>query len=114
MLIFFKILLGVSAQAGEGEPIATVSALDPDKANNGSLEYFLRASNLYPPGATVSAGSLVPSPFKVSAGGRLSTAAPMAEHDQGRFILRLVARETASPFREAEAQVHVSLRSIIL
>jgi hypothetical protein len=103
---------GVNAFGNENEPISQIIAIDPDKGGNGSLEYFIRASNLYPAGSNVSSGSLVPSPFKVSGSGRLSTATSMLEHNQGRFIVRLVARETASPYRESETMVHVCLRCL--
>jgi hypothetical protein len=103
---------GVNAFGNENEPISQIIAIDPDKGGNGSLEYFIRASNLYPAGSNVSSGSLVPSPFKVSGSGRLSTATSMLEHNQGRFIVRLVAKETASPYRESETMVHVCLRCL--
>jgi hypothetical protein len=98
---------GVNAFGNDNENIAQIVAVDPDKGNNGSLEYFIRASNLYPAGSNVSSGSLVPSPFKVTGNGRLSTATSMLEHNQGRFIVKLVARETAAPYRETETVVHV-------
>jgi len=99
---------GVNAFGSDSEPISQIIAVDPDKGGNGSLEYYIRASNLYAPGSNVSSGSLVPSPFRVTGNGRLSTATSMLEHNQGRFVIKLVARETASPYREAETIVHVN------
>ncbi|XP_059478412.1 cadherin-87A [Neocloeon triangulifer] len=98
---------GVNAMSQENDQVAQISAIDPDKGGKETLDYLLRASNLYPPGSNVSSGSLVPSPFKVSQNGRISTTTPMLEYNQGRFILKLVARETVAPYREAETMVHV-------
>ncbi|XP_065338532.1 cadherin-87A [Cloeon dipterum] len=98
---------GVNALSQENDQVAQIAAVDPDKGGKDNLEYMLRASNLYPPGSNVSSGSLVPSPFKVSNTGRISTTTPMLEYNQGRFLLRLVAKEMVAPYREAETLVHV-------
>jgi len=58
-------------------------------------------------GSNVSSGSVVPSPFHVTTDGRLFTDALMAEYNQDRFVLEVVAREEAPPFREDSANVHL-------
>lgn len=58
-------------------------------------------------GSNVSSGSVVPSPFHVTPDGRLLTDSLMAEYNQDRFVLEVVAREEAAPFREDSAYVHI-------
>lgn len=84
-----------------------IHASDPDSGVNGTLSYFIRSSNLYHMGSNVSSGSVVPSPFHVTPDGRLFTDSLMAEYNQDRFVLEVVAREEAAPFREDSAQVHL-------
>ena len=84
-----------------------IRASDPDEGINGSLSYFIRSSNLYHMGSNVSSGSVVPSPFHVTPDGRLKTDSLMAEYNQDRFVLEVVAREEAAPFREDSARVHI-------
>lgn len=87
--------------------LLTLNASDPDFGANGTLKYFIRSSNLYHMGSNVSSGSVVPSPFVVMEDGRLLTESLMAEYNQDRFVLEVVAREEAAPFREATANVHL-------
>lgn len=84
-----------------------IHASDPDFGINGSLSYFIRSSNLFHMGSNVSSGSVVPSPFHVTTDGRLFTESLMAEYNQDRFVLEVVAREEAAPFREDKASVHL-------
>lgn len=88
--------------------VATLPATDPDLGTNGSLTYFIRASNLYKFGSSKSSGSIVPSPFNITQDGKLVTSNYMAEYNQDRFIVEVVAKELAAPEREAVARVHVS------
>lgn len=105
MLIF----VGVNTMANINEFIANLPATDLDLGTNGSIVYFIRASNLYKFGSNKSSGSIVPSPFNVTQAGKLVTANYMAEYNQDRFIVEVVAREIASPEREAVARVHVCI-----
>lgn len=101
---------GVNVGADTGEFLCQLTATDPDAGDNATLAYMVMASHLYRAGSNVSAGSVVPSPFSISPHGRLFTATLVAEYNQDRFLLEVVARETAQPFREAKATVHVSLK----
>lgn len=100
---------GVNVGADTGEFLCQLTATDPDAGDNATLAYMVMASHLYRAGSNVSAGSVVPSPFSISPHGRLFTATLVAEYNQDRFLLEVVARETAQPFREAKATVHVSV-----
>lgn len=105
MLIFISI--GVDYSSNSDKLLLQIQASDPDFGINGSLSYFIRSSNLYHMGSNVSSGSVVPSPFHVTPDGRLFTDSLMAEYNQDRFVLEVVAREEAAPFREDSAYVHV-------
>lgn len=94
--------------AAVNEFIAKILAEDPDLAENGTTQYYIAASNLYKSGSTKLSGSVIPSPFNISADGKIVTATYMAEYNQDRFILEIVAKEKAYPQREARAKVHVS------
>lgn len=93
--------------AGTGEFLCQLSASDQDAGENGTVSYQVVASHLYRAGSNVSSGSVVPSPFAISPTGRLTTATLVAEYNQDRFRLDIIARENAHPFREAKAIVHV-------
>lgn len=82
-------------------------AEDPDLGDNGTIIYYIATSNLYKSGSQRSSGSVIPSPFNITSKGKIVTAAFMAEYNQDRFILDVVAREKAYPEREAKARVHV-------
>jgi hypothetical protein len=99
--------LGVNAMADINEFVAKLSAFDPDAGDNGSLSYYIRASNLFKYGSNLSRGSIIPSPFNVTEDGKLVTANYMAEYNQDRFVLDVIAKEKASPEREAVTKVHV-------
>uniref|UniRef100_A0A1B6L3B2 Cadherin domain-containing protein n=1 Tax=Graphocephala atropunctata TaxID=36148 RepID=A0A1B6L3B2_9HEMI len=98
---------GVNVIADTGEFLCQLLASDADAGDNASLTYQVVASHLYRAGANVSSGSVVPSPFSISPSGRLFTVTLVAEYNQDRFRLEVVARENAHPFREAKATVHV-------
>lgn len=66
----YVIFSGVKYTARINEPIITITAEDPDLEENGTLVYMVAASNLYKFGASVSSGSVVPSPFNISQDGK--------------------------------------------
>lgn len=99
--------LGVDYSSNSNKLLLQIHASDPDSGVNGSLSYFIRSSNLYHMGSNISSGSVVPSPFHVTTDGRLMTDSLMAEYNQDRFVLEVVAREEAAPFREDSANVHI-------
>ncbi|PZC71795.1 hypothetical protein B5X24_HaOG212432 [Helicoverpa armigera] len=98
---------GIKHTALVNEPIISVIAEDPDLGENGTLVYMVAASNLYKFGDSQSSGSVVPSPFNISQDGILMTAHYMAEYNQDRFVLDIIAQEVAPPQRRATAQVYV-------
>lgn len=98
---------GVNTMANINEFVATLHASDPDLGTNGTITYYIRASNLYKLGSNKSSGSIVPSPFNITQDGKLVTANYMAEYNQDRFIVEVIAKELASPEREAVARVNV-------
>lgn len=103
------LLLGIKSLAVVNEFVAKIFAEDPDLAENGTTQYYIAASNLYKSGSTKSSGSIIPSPFNISGEGKIVTATFMAEYNQDRFILDVVAKEKAYPEREARAKVHVGV-----
>lgn len=105
---------GVNTMANINEFVATLHATDPDSGTNGSITYYIKASNLYKLGSNKSSGSIVPSPFNITQDGKLITANYMAEYNQDRFVVEVVAKEVASPEREAVAKVHVSFWLVVL
>ncbi|XP_058116398.1 cadherin-87A [Anopheles ziemanni] len=98
---------GISAKASINELVAIVNATDRDLGVNATLDLFIRGTFLYKDGASKTTGSIVPSPFAISKDGRVVTANYMAEYNQDRFVLEIVAKEVESPEREATARVHV-------
>lgn len=99
---------GINSMANINEPVAKVTASDLDLGDNGTLQYYVVGANLYKYGSERSSGSIVPSPFNVTQEGKLVTSGYMAEYNQDRFIVEVVAKETASPERFATTKVHVS------
>ncbi|KAJ8942766.1 hypothetical protein NQ318_002926 [Aromia moschata] len=97
----------VNAMANLNDFVTNVTAFDPDFGMNGSLTYYVRASNLYKFNSNRSSGSIVPSPFNISDKGEICTATYLAENNQHRFVIDVIARENAFPEREAYAQVYV-------
>ena len=98
---------GINSMANINEFVAKVTASDLDLGDNGTLQYYVVGANLYKYGAERSSGSIVPSPFNVTQEGKLVTSGYMAEYNQDRFIVEIIAKETASPERYASAKVHV-------
>lgn len=50
----------------------------------------------------------------ISSDGRLTTATYMAEYNQNRFELEIIAKENQPPEREARAKVYVSFYLLVL
>lgn len=99
---------GVNANAKMNVAITLVNATDADQGKNAKMEYMIVASNLYKFGASKSTGSIVPSPFAISQDGRITANTIMAEYNQDRFELEIVARELEEPHRSANTKVNVS------
>lgn len=104
--------VGVNARSPLNQLIAVLNASDADLGRNAEFELMVASSNLYKFGSMKSVGSIVPSPFTISKDGRLSTASFMAEYNQDRFELEIIAKELVAPFREATAKVFVSFGSL--
>ncbi|XP_017083648.2 LOW QUALITY PROTEIN: cadherin-87A [Drosophila eugracilis] len=98
---------GVNANAKMGAAITLVNATDADQGKNAKIEFMIVASNLYKFGATKATGSIVPSPFAISQDGRISANTIMAEYNQDRFELEIVAREVEQPQRSASTKVNI-------
>lgn len=62
----FNLISGVKSTAKSSEPIISVKAKDPDFESNGTITYFITASNLYKFENMHSSGSIVPSPFNIT------------------------------------------------
>ncbi|CAH1126852.1 unnamed protein product [Ceutorhynchus assimilis] len=97
----------INAMANVNQFVVNVSAFDPDYGINGSLTYYIKASNLYKYRSNKSSGSIIPSPFNISQKGEMYTATYLAENNQHRFVVDIVAREDGFPEREAYTQVQV-------
>lgn len=97
----------VNAMASINDFVANVTAFDSDLGSNGSLTYYIKASNLYKFGTNKSSGSIIPSPFNISERGEIFTATYLAENNQHRFVIDVIARENAFPEREAYTKVFV-------
>ncbi|XP_055375511.1 cadherin-87A [Condylostylus longicornis] len=98
---------GVNAKSTLNAYVAQVNASDKDFGENAKIEYFIITSNLYKYGSSKATGSIVPSPFTVSPEGRITTATFVAEYNQDRFELEVIAKETQPPERHAKTKVYV-------
>uniref|UniRef100_A0A8D8JF25 Cadherin-87A n=1 Tax=Culex pipiens TaxID=7175 RepID=A0A8D8JF25_CULPI len=98
---------GISSKASINELVTIVNATDRDLGVNSTMELFISGSFLYKYGATKTTGSIVPSPFTINQEGRITTATYMAEYNQDRFILDVIAKEVESPERVATTKVYV-------
>lgn len=99
---------GVNSMANVNNLVTKVTASDLDAAENGTLHYYVASANLYKYGSDKPSGSIVPSPFNVTHDGKLVTSGYMAEYNQDRFIVEVIAKETGVPERYAMTRVHVS------
>nr|CAH7738219.1 unnamed protein product [Callosobruchus chinensis] len=97
----------VTAMANINDVVTNVTAIDLDKGLNGSLTYYIKASNLYKFGSDRSSGYIIPSPFNISDKGEICTATYLTENNQHRFVVDIIARENAFPEREAYSKIHV-------
>ncbi|XP_076290426.1 cadherin 87A isoform X1 [Lasioglossum baleicum] len=98
---------GVNSMANVNDFVTKVTASDLDVGDNGTLHYYVASANLYKYGSVKPSGSIVPSPFNVTQDGKLVTSGYMAEYNQDRFIVEVIAKETAIPERYAMTRVHV-------
>ncbi|KAF7987447.1 hypothetical protein HCN44_003209 [Aphidius gifuensis] len=98
---------GVNSMANINELVSTVKASDKDAGLNGTLHYYVSSSNLYKYESDKPSGAIVPSPFNVTQDGKLITSGYMAEYNQNRFIVEIIAKETSYPERYAMTKVHV-------
>ncbi|XP_025413054.1 cadherin-87A isoform X2 [Sipha flava] len=93
---------GVNAMAKVGDVILQVMSIDPDFEENSTVTYFIENTQLFRPGTNnLTWSSIVRDPFSIDQSGRISTAAFLAEYNQGRFDLQIVAKENESPHRVA-------------
>ena len=79
-----QFFVGIPFDASVGDLILDAQAVDLDLDANGKITYSIKSSNLFKQGATESAGSLVPSPFKMTQNGRIILDSLMAEFNQQR------------------------------
>ena len=79
-----KFFVGIPFDASVGDLILDAGAVDPDLEANGRILYSIKSSNLFRQGETTSAGSIVPSPFRMTDTGRLVLDTLMAEFNQQR------------------------------
>jgi hypothetical protein len=85
-----------------GDVILQVMSIDPDFEENSTVTYFIENTQLFRPGTNnLTWSSIVRDPFSIDQSGRISTAAFLAEYNQGRFDLQIVAKENESPHRVA-------------
>lgn len=98
---------GINSMANVNDFVAKVTASDLDLGDNGTLHYYVAGAYLYKYGSQKPSGSIIPSPFNVTQDGKLVTSGYMVEYNQDRFIVEVIAKETAPPERYAMARVHV-------
>lgn len=98
---------GINAKSSLNGFVTIVNATDKDYGKNAKIEYMIIASNLYKYGSSKSTGSIVPSPFSISPEGRITTSAFMAEYNQDRFELEVLAKEVEPPERSTKVKVNV-------
>ena len=98
---------GINSMANVNDFVAKVTASDLDLGDNGTLHYYVAGAYLYKYGSEKPSGSIIPSPFNVTQDGKLVTSGYMAEYNQDRFVVEVIAKETAPPERYAMARVHV-------
>ena len=79
-----QFFVGIPYDASVGDLILDAEAQDLDEDANGKIIYSIKSSNLFKQGETVSAGSIVPSPFKMTQNGRVVLDSLMAEFNQQR------------------------------
>jgi len=91
-----------------GDVVLQVTAIDLDYEENSTVTYHIENTQLFKPGiSNLTWPSTLKDPFSVDQSGRISTAAFLAEYNQGRFDLHIVAKERASPYRIASTKATV-------
>lgn len=109
-IINYKIyLLGVNTMAKVGDVILQVTAIDLDYGENSTLTYSIESAQLFRPGiSNLTWSSLLKDPFTIDQSGHISTAAFLAEYNQGRFDIQILAKENAYPYRTVTTTATVS------
>jgi len=83
-----------------GDVVLQVTAIDLDYEENSTVTYYIENAQLFKPGiSNMTWSSMLKDPFSIDKSGRISTAAFLAEYNQGRFDLQIIAKENASPCR---------------
>lgn len=83
-----------------GDVVLQVTAIDLDYEENSSITYSIESAQLFRPGRNnLTWSSLLKDPFSIDQSGHISTAAFLAEYNQGRFDLQIHAKENAYPYR---------------
>lgn len=91
-----------------GDVVIQVTSIDLDYKENSTVTYQIENTQLFKPGINnMTWSSILKDPFSIDDSGRISTAAFLAEYNQGRFDLRIIAKETALPYRVASTLVTV-------
>lgn len=92
-----------------GDVILQILATDPDSKENGTVTYSIENAQLFRPGVdNMTWSSIIKEPFVIDLSGRISTAIFLAEYNQGRFELQVMAKEIASPYRITSTTATVS------
>lgn len=91
-----------------GDVVLQVVAIDLDYEENSTVTYHIENTQLFRPGiSNLTWLSTLKDPFSIDQSGRISTAAFLAEYNQGRFDLQIVAKESASPYRTVSTKATV-------
>ncbi|XP_022160935.1 cadherin-87A isoform X1 [Myzus persicae] len=93
---------GVNTMAKVGDVVLQVTSIDLDYEENSTVVYSIENTQLFRPGLNnLTWSSSLKDPFSIDQSGRISTAAFLAEYNQGRFDLQIAAKESAPPYRVA-------------
>lgn len=85
-----------------GDVVLQVTSIDLDYEENSTVVYSIENTQLFRPGLdNLTWSSLLKDPFSIDQSGRISTAAFLAEYNQGHFDLQITAKESAPPHRVA-------------
>lgn len=85
-----------------GDVVLQVTSIDLDYEENSTVVYSIENTQLFRPGLNnLTWLSSLKDPFSIDQSGRISTAAFLAEYNQGRFDLQITAKESALPHRVA-------------
>jgi len=93
-----------------GDVVLQVTAIDLDYEENGTITYYIDSAQLFRPGiSNLTWSSILKDPFSIDHLGRIYTAAFLAEYNQGRFDVQIVAKENAHPYRTASTIATVTI-----